>query len=347
METIKNKTSSNCFAFDVDEVEICTRCPKLTTAEKIIQDRIGIKEKLEDYSHRISSQEAKFIDGRMPGFILAVHTAYQNHYALKLSVTDFIILIGQGLSQHIEANFDKLRHYFVNHEGKERIKVHRDDFIKGQQNDWSTLFEDFAEEIKKRVKSDIYEVIIDDTSVATPTTRIVSQITLMEAMKSYFDYQVISECRIPQITLEGVPEDWKKLQEKVAKLVEMNKDDRLELKWWLVPLKSIISRICGTAINREADVEFWQEIYKYHDGSGGASISGWITFLFPYLKMGRNKFQERSMTTDQIPKQISEVPFIWQYLGEEIPMKFHGGFMEAEYDKEKFLVKPAYFWSVS
>jgi len=87
-----------------------------------------------------------------------------------------------GLSIHIEKNAEKLRHYFVNYEGKEIIAISRNEFVKGQQNDWSTVFGEFAEEIKKRVKTDIHGVIIDDTSVATPMTRFVSEIALMGVM---------------------------------------------------------------------------------------------------------------------------------------------------------------------
>jgi len=110
----------------------------------------------------------------------AIHTAYANYYALKLYVSDFIILIGQSLSRHIEKRAEKLRYQFVTHDGKEKIEIRRDEFVKGEQNDWSTVFGEFTEEIKKRVKADVHGVIIDDASMATPITRIVSEITLME-----------------------------------------------------------------------------------------------------------------------------------------------------------------------
>jgi len=345
MESLPQPSEAS-FTFNVDAVELCDKSPQLQTAEEIIRKTIKILGKFEDFSHRTNISES-YLHGRIPGIITAIHAAYQSHYSLSLSVSDFIILIGQGLGAHINKHSEKLRNHFVDHEGKKTIEIRRDNFVMGQQNDWSTVFGDFADEIKKRVKADVYGVIIDDTSVATSTTRIVSEITLMEAMKDFFKYVVRTCCGIPQITLEGTPEDWQKLKDKVQKLVEMNKDDCLELKWWLEELVPVVDKICQTGISRKVDVEFWSSIYKYHGGSGGPNISGWIIKFFPYLFHGVNTFASEEVLTSSIPKQICEVPFIWNYYGKEIPMKFSAGFLGAEFNVALHQVKPAHFWCVN
>jgi len=338
--------NENSVTFNVDKVEPNKESPRLQTAEELFKMIRISTGRFEDFSYRDKSEQ-NIVFSFMTGFLSALHTAYDDHYALKLSVSDFIILIGQGLGRHIGANAEKLRDYFVTHEGKEKIVVRRDQFVKGEQNDWSTVFGEFAEEIKKRVKADVYGVVIDDTSVATPTTRIVSEITLMNAMKNYFDPDMMTLCGIPQITLEGTPEDWKKLQGKVTKLEEMNKDNCLELKWWLEELKPVIDKICEAGIDRKIDGKFWSEIYKSEGGSGGPYITGWITKFFPYLTDDKvNTFKE-AITACNFAKQYTEVSFTWNYLGEEIPMKFYGGFLGAEFDKQTSTVKPAYFWSVN
>jgi len=339
--------TENSVTFKVDKVELSDQKPYLETVQKALMDQ-GINiDNCEDFSHKGESEE-NIVSCNISGLMAAIHTAYADHYALKLSVSDFIILIGQGLSRHIEKHAEKLRYQFVNHEGKEIIRIHRDGFVKGQQNDWSTVFGDFADEIKKRVKADVHGVIIDDTSVATLTTRIVSEITLMDAMKSYFDYRVRTMCGIPQITLEGTPEDWQKLKDKVAKLVEMNKADCLSLKWWLDELVPLVDKICNAGIHRKIDTGFWSEIYKYKGGSGGPYITGWITTFFPYLADDKiNSFSKNTITSIDFPKQISQVDFIWEYDGVEIPMLISGGFVGAEFDKETRTVKPAHFWSVT
>jgi len=340
--------TENSVTFKVDSVKLSNYKPCLKTIQKALMDQGINLDNCEDFSHKGRSEE-NIINCGMPGLMAAIHTAYAEHYALKLSVSDFIILIGQGLSRHIEVNAEKLRKQFVNHDGKETIKIQRNEFVKGQDNDWSTVFGEFADEIKKRVKADVHGVIIDDTSVATPTTRIVSEITLMDAMKSFFYYRVVTKCGIPQITLEGTPEDWKKLKDKVAKLVEMNKNDALLLKWWLDKLVPVVDKICEAGINRKIDSGFWSEIYKTKGGSGGPHITGWIMKFFPYLANNKvNSFSKNTITSKDLPDQVSQVDFIWEYFDSEIPMLISGGYVVgAEFDKESFTVKPVHFWSVT
>jgi hypothetical protein len=347
---IQEHTSETVFSFKVDDVKICKTDPSLKTAAEILKVNIGIEEKLEDFSH-YGKKEAQFVTGPIPGFLLALHTAFESHYPLKLSVSDFIILLGQGLGRHIEKHAEELREYFVSHEGKEEIVIESGAFVKGQKNDWSAVFGGFGEEIKKRVKTDIYDIVIDDTSVATPTSRIVSEITLIDCMKSYFDYTVATRCGFPSISLEGTPEDWKKLREKYRKLVEMNKDDCMKLDFWLKHLTPIIEKICETGINRQADASFWTNIYKYQgpQGSGTPTVSGWCTVFFPYLAEDEiNDFSSpASLSLSAIPKQMCKLPFIWRYCGVTIPMTFYGGFMGAQYDRTTKAISPAYFWCVA
>ena len=344
--------SDTTLTFTVDSVDIEKNTPPLVSAKEILAQVIGPKTKLEDFSHR-DFQEETFLKGKVPGFILALHAAYQSHYPLKLSVSDFIILIGQGLGRHMDQHSEKLRKHFVDHEEKEEIIVRRDEFVLGKQNDWSTVFGEFADQISKRVKTDFYSIVVDDTSVATKETRIVSEITLMDCMKGYFDYVVVTRCGIPQITLEGSKKDWEGLLNRVKRLQELNKDNCLLLDFWLKHLLPIVEKICETAISRKPNSEFWSGIYKYtNPGSGSPYISGWCTIFFPYLaqetKSLQNPFQKPAqITTNQFPKQLSDLPFIWDYFKKLIAMKFYGGFFGAKFDKTKGTVEPAYFWAVT
>jgi len=346
MEATLTNPSESSFTFAVDNVELSKRGPYTNSAETILKDSVGIKAKLEDFSHK-NNKSSDFVRGDIPGMIKALHTAYQSHYALKLSVSDFIVLIGQGLGQHISKNSESLRNAFVDFSGKQQIKIRRDEFILGRDNDWSTVFGEFADQVKSQVKGDVYDILIDDTSVATPVTRIVSEIAILDAFKSYFEYSVVTECGIPQITLDGTPDDWKSLLNKVNKLNDLNKNDALGLNWWLERLVPVVEKICETGITRKADKEFWSGIYKYTGSSGDEFISGWITSFFPYVAKRKNQFLTDKITTSNIPKQISEVPFTWVYLGKEIQMKFYGGFLGAEYDEKTKVIKPAYFWCVT
>ena len=120
----------------------------------------------------------------------------------------------------------------------------------GQQNDWTTTFAEFSDEIKKEVDIDINKVIVDDSSVATQNSIIVSQIAVMESMKSYFSYQVSTLCGIPRISLLGATDDWKNLKEKVNILCRLNENDRLKLDFWLKHLTPIVDKIFETVVNK-------------------------------------------------------------------------------------------------
>jgi len=344
---VLEKTETS-FTFDVDSVQIQKERPILSTAQEVLEKHLGTDTQYEDFSHR-GNKEESFVKGKIPGFILTIHTAYQDHYPLKLSVSDFIILIGQGLARHMDKYSEELRQYFVDHEGKEQIKIRRNGFVQGKQNDWSTVFGDFADEIKKRVKTDFYSIIVDDTSVATRDSRIVSEIALMDCMKGYFDYMAVTTCGIPQITLEGSVKDWENLLHRVKRLEEMNKDNCLLLDFWLKHLVPLVEKICKQAISRKPDRDFWSGIYKYSQpGSGSPYISGWSTIFLPYLSYGKNGFQNPAkIKTNEIPKQISELNFLWDYSGKLFRMKFYGGFLGAKYDKKTGTVEPVHFWAVT
>jgi len=171
--------------------------------------------KIEDWSLREDKKKKIFLPMRVPAVVNVFDVAWNNHHHLSLAPSDFLIMIGQGLAYHINSNAEKLRKHFVDHEGKEDIKIRRDDLRLGEDCDWSTMFGDFSQEIKKRVKANVYDVVIDDTSVATPLTRIVSEIILMDCFKAYYNYITMEGCGFPKITLRGTPDDWRKLLNKV------------------------------------------------------------------------------------------------------------------------------------
>jgi len=229
--------------------------------------------------------------------------AYKMHYTLKLSVSHFLIQIGQALSNHINENSEKLRKIFV-YDQKE-IEIIRDEFILGGQNDWSNTFEEFCEKIRENTNSDVNNIIIDNTSVATINSKVVSQICLMESMKKYFSYRMVTtKCGIPSFILVGSTDDWKLLKEKVDLLCKMNENDRLDLDWWLKYLVPVVEKIVETAVTKKPDDSFWNNIAKIDGtfGSGGTqNYQGWVNVFNPYLSTGSGQLS-RNMHMDYTKK---------------------------------------------
>ncbi len=204
-------------------------------------------------------------------------------------------------------------------------------------------------------------IVIDDTSVATSNSKIVSQICLMEGMQKYFTYEVMTLCGIPQVTLIGAPEDWNRLKEKVDLLCKLNENDRLKLDWWLKHLAPIIEEIVDTGVNRKLDsdkIKFWQNFAKIGGGSGGPYYQGWINVFYPYILNYQKKYEQNysldykkndyfgGLKDNCISQGISMVPFIWNYYGKEYDMNFYGGFFATKIDEKENTVEPELGWVI-
>lgn len=286
-------------------------------------------------------------------FVQAVHIAFDDHLPLELSPDDVWLCIAQGFGQHVELHAETLRDHFVRHQGKEEIVVFRDEFVKGSaDNDWPGVFGEFSDAIASRIGKQ-RDLVVAGFSTTGPVERAASEIVLMSAMKSYFDFTVVTRCGIPRITLLGTPEDWASIKTRARMLSEYG------LEAWSTALLPVLDQLCATAAGRP-DRVFWQSFYKFHNQSGGPYITGWINRLFPYIrKLGSqeltpnpaidrdavdNIFHQPSF--DAFPSGLSIAPFLWSYLGTKIPMELVAGFVGISQDPETLAVRPAIGWAV-
>jgi len=256
-------------------------------------------------------------------------------------------MIGQGLAAHMEIHAEDVRPYFVNHEGKEKIIITRGDFKIEGGNDWSTVFGEFALGVKERVKMDFYDLMVDDTSVATKLSRISSEIAIMDTFKHYFEYEMMIGCAMTEITLVGSKDDWEKLRSKVRKLKEFNTEDRLQLDWWLEKLVPLVDQIVDQAVSRKIDREFWSKIYQSQDKKGfyepTPMVNGWLNIFNPYILKyngqkdwnytrapARSTFE--SIHPDELMNGVSKAPVTMKHMitGKTYPMTVYGGFLGAK-----------------
>lgn len=285
------------------------------------------------------------------GFFLACLRAYSNHMNLSLSPDDFKLIILQGLSQHINQNSEKFRDNFVDHSGQKHINLDRDDFVMGvKDNDWGKLFSDFADKIDEDLKDKkLVQLIQSPMSTSTPTTMASFNISLMDAMQTYFSYGFTTCCGIPSITLSGTLEDWKSLIELVTHI------SQYDLEWWTNQIIPILKECCDTVNDpQNRDVKFWSNIINEGGGSGGPYYSGWVCKLFPYLgkrEIRKNEFNYKSnfgggIPLSDIPSGISQVPVEWDYHACKHSMIFTSGFYGHLYDTQTHTIKPEISWLV-
>ena len=291
----------------------------------------------------------------------AVHVAFAEHHPLTLSPDDVWLCIAQGFALHVDANAEALRSRLVRHQGKLEIGVRRDEFVKGSpDNDWQGCFGEFSDAIAEHIGKK-RDLVVASFSTTGPVERAASEIVLMSAMKSYFDFMMTTMCGIPRITLLGTVDDWRAIRRRAEVLAE------LDLMQWVAALLPVLDHFVSAA-KGAADTKFWQSMYKKNGGSGGPYVTGWINVLFPYLDEGegqgtvakgpaRNRHATAwsqdlgnpfggGPTLGSFPRGLSSVPFTWSYLGKKLPMQFLGGFVGVSQDPESGAVRPAIGWAV-
>lgn len=373
------RTSKESITFVVDEeLEAPTALLPTTDSEKLnefLVNKFSVKgAKVYGSSFDNTPLVSCFSDDQIPwnvghAFIKMVCAAYADHRPLSFSPDDIWLLISQGIAEHIKSHAEELREKLVNHEGKILLSVTSDAPLLGQDDsdvlpdkskpvDWSSIFSQFETLLKENTKGEIVSTMTANFSTTTPTTRIVSQITVMKVLEHYFTYEVNRmACGIPYITLKGTAEDWQKILDKTRCL------EQYELGWWSEELIPVLEQFVKTAQGKP-DQQFWRcmvtqipidEIIRPHCGGGGTEFDGWISKFFPYTNKGeRTNFIIRAADISELPSEAVSVDFIYRVedaFGNTVattPMKFVAGFMGgAEQDEKTFELTPHIGWQVS
>jgi hypothetical protein len=330
--------------FKVDNVNIAQSPKKVSNAHELIGQKI--KSNIE----ACSNIELISWNPKMNGLLAAAHIAFDEHRPLSLTPDAFWLTIANGLAKHINMNSETLRHNFVDHDGKETIIVKRDNFIKGDpSNNWEGCFEEFSNKLEAYIGKR-RDLIVSSFSTTGKIEKAASQVILMDAMQSYFDYRLRTLCGFPSITLEGTIEDWKDIKSRVTYIGEFG------LEWWTNHLLPVIDKVIDS-VNGNVDIEFWRSFLKISGGSGGPHVSGWINTLFPYLDDNRknygieySKYLNRPFgggpNPYNFPIGLSSVPFKWEYYDIVYNMRFVGGIIGVSQSKD-LTVRPEAGWAIT
>ena len=281
--------------------------------------------------------------------------AYAEHKSVTLSPDMMWLLISQGFARYVNAHSEELRSQLVYHEGKQDLMVMtKDDLLSGKA-DWGKLMNDFSKEIERHTKGEVAKTIAADFSTTTPVERIASQITLMESMKSYFNYLAGRiGCGIPSITQQGTPDDWRAVLSKTQKLGQYG------LSEWTQSLEPILNEFIKTAEGKP-NQRFWQEMVKKKRVDEFASVrpcsadkptelDGWILKFFP-TESGYTL--DKVPYTKSMPAEFVRVEFKYRVIDpitgatmSETPMELMSGFIGALDDEKNNMLTPQIGWLV-
>jgi len=161
-------------------------------------------------------------------FFNGMYQAYSDHRPFVLSPDMIWLLICQGFARHINANSENLRHYFVDFSGKVSLIVSTSEIkLDNPNSPWEKVFPEFTKQIAGHTGNEIINLLSSDFTTTTTVEKVATEITIMEAMKPYFEYILFyAICGIPEITLQGTPEDWQKILDKTKQL------GKYDLRWW-------------------------------------------------------------------------------------------------------------------
>lgn len=288
-------------------------------------------------------------------FFQTIVRAYAEHRPLVLSPDMVWLLISQGFARYVNAHSDELRNQIVSHTEKMDLVVETTKNLLYEDADWKKLIAGFAAQINEYTKGDVAKTITADFTTTGVTERIVSQVTLMETVKTYFDYVVhYMGCGIPSITLMGTPQDWQKVLEKTEQLEKYGMGD------WFKSLKPILTEFIK-ASEGKPNQAFWQNMVKKEnpdklvgnkvcDFRKPTVLDGWMLKLFP---------DENGLTLDQVP-HIHEMPservyvdFRYQVIDiangnviVDTPMELIAGYIGTEVDTLTHALTPKMGWMV-
>merc|ERR1712141_977702 len=230
--------------------------------------------------------------GHDAGLLSTIYEAYGNHYNLRTGPEDWWYTIIQTVALAIDENSksNKVRQFFVQHEGKKELEVIvGPPPLKLDSIDYTWLFDQFSQKIEENINVPEYvQQMIPDFTTTTSVHRIVSQITLMTSVQEFFEYSVGTLCGIPAIEMKGKTEDWKNLVNKIKKLrktLEPIENDiglgrtqfgyRRQGSWW-DNVEIITEKLLNT-FEGNPDEEWWSKIITEKSyGSGSPEFNGWF-----------------------------------------------------------------------
>lgn len=287
-------------------------------------------------------------------FYRCIVEAYANHQSVTLSPDMVWLVISQGFARYVNAHAEDQRPKLVSHEGKMDLAIMTEKDLLSEETDWPSLIDDFASQIGKHTKDSIAGTITSDFTTTGPVERVASQITLMESVKSYFEYIVYRiACGIPSITLQGTVEDWQRVLEKTRQLKQYGLDT------WINTLEPILQEFVQAA-DGHPNQTFWKSMVKKQTVDalkGGAcspdkptELDGWILKFFPDEN---GKTLDKVKHTQKMPSEYVRVNFKYRVISpdngnliSETPMELWAGFFGAKVNTANNMLTPKIGWLV-
>lgn len=297
-------------------------------------------------------------------FVAAAHLAFRDHRPLALSPDMIWLLILQMAAAEVQAEPEKHRKWFASHQHGKRALIVRDDHMMpgNSSNDWPAIFADFERQILRNAPGSPIGDFSHQFSTSTPSEIASRRVVLLSASSPYYNLRLHTLSGIPRIELYGSVQDWKWIRARIEALAKFNMERRI------TALSPVLDEFVAAAEGK-ANPAFWRSFYRYADESGFEYVSGWLNLFFvrenssslhdvlnPEFSWANPPETREELGAVNLPLAsgtgfypttgCSEVEFIWEYLGEDMPMRLRAGFMGIAQDDASKTLRPAIAWQV-
>ncbi|KAK7422658.1 hypothetical protein QQX98_001446 [Neonectria punicea] len=278
------------------------KSPRVTTPEALLEQASPKDfkncERIFQSSFPGSALAENYTSPSKNGFVWAAYHAYSDHHHLTIRPEDIWFAIVTQLSFHINANAEKLRSFFVEHEGQKKLEV----IVEGNRHtvDFGALAECMTHLISENVKdAELRSWVMPAFSTTTDTDRVVASVLFMGAMQKYFSYQMTMTCGIPSVTLLGEVADYENILARLDKLEQLG-DEPTRFAQMLRPILRYMIFSFKEPTSPEV-ISFWNRIASRDDKlSGYDFLCGWIIAFCYWDAEGKPKFLRDS----EIPRFV-------------------------------------------
>jgi len=337
-------------AFSTQKIKLCD-VPKAETPLISVDQSYLLKTLYGPFVEAHGNSDKKLIPTNIHPFIYAAHKAFADHRPLTISPDNIWLLISQGVLTHLSQNSDKFREYSKSLTGSNQLIFDDPLYAPGKDNEWLKVVDLFSEKLSNRVNPQLkpfYEPSFSTTDINIKNALKISQLT---AHSEQFEFALFSLCGIPEIIVEGTPEDWKLIASKMGQL------ETIGMAEWASYLKPVIDEFIK-ASKGESNPAFWNSFYKFDNECGNDQVTGWILNFFPYNNKGGMRQMVHfdpngtmkplpdSNPNTSFPSGRNYLPFKWRVDGRQIDMRFESGFMGVSQDSETLALKAEINWAV-
>ena len=245
-------------------------------------------------------------------FFTGMVQAFADHRPVSLSPDVIWMLVSQAFSHEVNSDPERFRDKFVDFDSKVDLIVLTDKILYDPEFDWTATIDGFAQKIDESTKSDVARLLTADFSTTGTIERMASEIMLMETTKSFFNFIIeYFSCGIPSVTLTGTVQDWQKVLDKTAGLIELGAGS------WASDLEPILKQFVKAA-QGHPEQSFWQDIVMVNTPKrlrgGGCSLEtptnldGWFLKLMPFDKDGNPTPAKVPHISRNFPVEMASVP---------------------------------------